>query len=155
LDENIRRASCQISDTVTSEQDIPVIPEIPDSDRDALLYVSGCFARQIAKSTACVKCKSLLLLIENDGKEQSKEGSKEDCKEQGKDWKDHEDKADEQGKDDKEQGEDLERQVKCGKEQGEKDNMAQVNQDHSYLSQVNHGGLTTPSEMSFLSCLNV
>jgi len=33
--------------------------------------------------------------------------------------------------------------------------MAQVNQDHSYLSQVNRGGLTTPSEMSFLSCLHV
>lgn len=78
-----------------SKEEIEVAPEIPAADNDALLYVAGCFSRQVSKSLNCSSCKSLILHFEK-----------------------------------------------------EKDFAS----DKSYISQVNRGGLTYPSELTFLLC---
>ena len=93
-DEKIAAAADKIFGSFGLEVELAIIPEIPESDRDALSYVSGCFARQIAKSAACISCRNLL--IEKDGQSLASESS--------------------------------------------------------FIAQVNRGGLTIPSEQSFLSC---
>jgi len=66
-DLNVQQAAFDILKAVTlSQDDSGILPEIPEADRDALLYVSGCFARQVAKLTSCVSCKNLILLSEGD-----------------------------------------------------------------------------------------
>jgi hypothetical protein len=87
---------------------LDLIPEIPDSDKDALLYVSGCFARQIASSTTCASCKDIILT-----------------------------------KSISDEAEDSEENIQVDDISFEPE---------SYISQVNRGGLTIPSEMAFLSC---
>ena len=85
--ENIARSLC-------SDSDVEVVPEIPEADQDSLLYVSGCFSRQIAKAVSCQSCKNFVLENNDDSFVLEK----------------------------------------------------------SFVAQVNRGGLTIPSKMSFLSC---
>ena len=47
-DQNIESLANKIA-KFFHKTEIEIIPEIPEEDRDALLYVSGCFARQISK----------------------------------------------------------------------------------------------------------
>ena len=46
---------------LSGTDEAPLLPEVPLTDRDALLYVSGCFARNLVRLTTCENCKSLLL----------------------------------------------------------------------------------------------
>lgn len=98
---NILAAANQIFDSLKIDTDVQLLPEIPTSDKDALVYVSGCFARQVAKSTSCEHCKSIILQTESDSAATKEETD---------------------------------------------------NQDKSYIAQVNRGGLTYPSELTFLIC---
>ena len=93
-DQNIESLANKIA-KFFHKTEIQIIPEIPEEDRDALLYVSGCFARQISKSAKCESCKRLII------------HSVENC---------------------------------------------DFNNENSYFAQVNRGGLTYPSEMTFLAC---
>ena len=74
-DLNVQQAACDIVKAIVLHHDISMIPEIPEADRDALLYVAGCFARQIAKSTTCVSCKNLILLGEGEAHEHIMQGT--------------------------------------------------------------------------------
>ena len=65
-DFNVELAACDIVKAVALRHEVSIVPEIPEADRDALLYVSGCFARQIAKSSSCASCKNLILLGDSD-----------------------------------------------------------------------------------------
>ena len=83
-----------ISSLMSEPEDIQLVPNIPSSDREALLYVSGCFSRKISQTRGCSGCSELLIETNSSGAEASP----------------------------------------------------------SYIQQVNRGGLTYPSELSFLSC---
>ena len=60
-DRNVSEASAQVLLELKIETEISLEPEILLSDKDALLYVSGCFARHVAKAASCQNCKNLIL----------------------------------------------------------------------------------------------
>ena len=62
LEANVEEAAEKISAILCPETNVvDPFPEIPLTDRDALLYVAGCFARSVARSLSCEKCKDLIL----------------------------------------------------------------------------------------------
>ena len=100
LQEKVLEFSQQIFSIISIDTDIRLFPEVPDVDKNALFYVSGCFTMQIANSVKCPSCKELIL----------------SCLVLSED-----------------------------------DSLIVDQKQDTFLSQVNRGGLTTPSELMFLS----
>ena len=98
-DENSDELSHKIVSSVVTDSDfVELVPNIPSSDKDTLLYVTGSFARQLVLSTNCEGCEKLLL-----DSSPEPEGTL-------------------------------------------------VSQSLSFISQVNRGRLSFPTELSFLVC---
>ena len=87
-----------VSSLVSDSDFIQLVPNIPSADKDALLYVTGSFARQLVLATDCKSCKKLLL----------EESPRSD------------------------------------------DNL--VTRSSAFITQVNRGRLSFPTELAFLTC---